>query len=160
MNIDWPGHFIDFFVILGADIGAAYFAIKIFESRSSDRERKEKSLSVLYQLATRLRESANTRRARITPHHNLEDRVSRDLTETDKSFEDIKDDFLFWHFKAVKVFREHYNRIRLQKEKIYIGQPAIDLRSTMDSLIESLDDLKKDIEAELSTKKPWWKICE
>lgn len=159
MSIDWPSHFVDFFVILGADIGAAYFAIKIFESRSADRERKEKSLSVLYQLATRLREFVHNKRASITPHDQMEARIPSDLTETDRSFEDINDDFLFWHFKAVKIFREHYNTIRLQKKKIYISQSARELRSTMDVLIENLDSLKKDIEAELSTKIPWWKIC-
>jgi hypothetical protein len=156
--IKWIDHLIDFFVILGADVGAAYFAIKIFESRSADRARTEQSLSILYQLATRMRDFAWVRRARITPNNQMEERVENDLTENDRAFENIKDDFLFWNFKTVKIFREHYNKIRIQKAAIHNAQPAGELRVKMDTLIEELDSLKRDIEAELKPKKLWWQV--
>lgn len=158
-DIKWLDHLIDFFVILAADVGAAYFAIKIFESRSADRERTERSLSLLYQLATRLRDFTWQRRAGITPHAHMEARIENDPTDNQRAFENINDDFLFWNFKSAKTFREQFNKIRIQKAAIHNAQPAGELRAKMDTLIEQLDFLKRDIEVELKPKRSLGWIC-
>lgn len=158
MGINWIDHGVDFWVIFFADIGAAYVAIKIFESRNADRERTEASLSLLYQLSTRKRDRFWHQRAGVTTHDHLEARIANDVTEMDAAFEDLRDNFIFWNFKRAALFREQYDKIRTQKDRIHRAQPAGELKQNLNVLIEQLDALKNDIESELRAKKSWWWI--
>lgn len=147
-------HVIDFFVIFFADVCAAYFAIKFFESRLADRQRSEQSLSKLYKLVVELQNFYQREKAKITPHDHLAHSISGDLTEARREFSDLKDDIQFWRFSGSGSFKSVFTSILTRMQQAHNQELAGELRKRVGDLVAELDSLQKAIATKLEAKWP------
>ncbi len=145
-------HFIDFWVILFADVGAAFVAVALFEAKKADRERCEESLNQLFQLADHFEKYYRRELAKVPMNNNLSHQIASYIDDESRSLEGLDSNILFWRFVGGKRFRHRYQDILKSRRIAHQGQPSAELRGALQKLISQFCDLKSEIENKLNAR--------
>lgn len=148
----WFDHFIDFWVIFFADIGAAYVALRWFEARKEDRKRALESLNEIYKVCSSLSKRYKAMKEGFkNSGDSAATNLPRDITDDDRQFYAIESDFLFWSFNGGPAYHRSYKKINELKGGLS-ARTVGEARTKLTELIGALDRLSFMATVELKPK--------
>jgi hypothetical protein len=146
-GIKWIDHIIDFFVIFGADLLAAFVALKWFEARKDANQKAEKSLNELLRFAGIFQ----ARYKQLSDRFQNSDDSSgtglpNDPDDDDREFAQLDFDSAFWAFKNATSIKQKYDKVKALKENIRVntvGEAKTKLAEILTAIAELESDIKK-----------------